>query len=102
MNPAFDIIAWTGGIVAVLGALAKVIQALTQGRISGRETEQGRIAAQWKRLEDMNDDLRADNERYRRLLAERDAENIHLRQSRDAAWEQVNRRRQKREGGGGG
>ena len=94
-----DLIGQAAGIVAILGAVARIVQVYMRGRVSGAEGEQTRIASHWKRLEDLNDDLRADNDRLRKMLADRDVECDHLRKQRDECWEANERRmRGKRNG----
>ena len=83
---AVDLVGQTAAIVAGLGAIAKIVQVYMRGRVTGQEADALRTDSQWKRLEALNDDLRADNDRYRNLLLERDEECTALRKQRDECW----------------
>lgn len=91
-TPSTDLAAWSALIVTVLTAGARIIGTVTKGRAGTEETL-------WKRRDQMLDDYRADNERLRNLLRDKDAdidrvqdECDRMRRQRDDCWQERDRR----------
>ena len=105
MTEQSEIIGWTTLITTVLLTAGKLISVLTRGGlIRTADAKDAQLAAHWKRLEDMNDDLRSDLERLRKLLEDRDAtvtrcydEIKRLRADNEECWRAHERRRKHRD-----
>lgn len=109
MNEQSEIIGWTTLITTLLLTAGKLISVLTRGGlIRTADAKDAQMAAHWKRLEDLNDDLRADNDRLRKLLEERDStvskcyiEIQRLRTENEDLWRTIGRRRTRGDPGQG-
>ncbi len=92
--------AYTTAFMTIILGVGKVVQMWKASRSENLTERQKADDAMWSRRDQMMDDLRADVERFRGLLRERDSECDDLKKERDEAfrqrdecWELQNRRR---------